>query len=747
MTKSTGIRLYRACVRCRERKTKCDLQSIGHPGKPPCLKCHQDGLDCMLAGSRRGGDFTRFRVSRTRRNYDFDATYRVNNGRSSSRRRTGIHQHTHTRGDRATREASSDFNEVRACGGIQNPLEALQILAQAAAHNDFADGDIPNSGVEILSPSSSKVMTTSSRPQIGAAGNAQTGLESYGPVADGVLDPRVLDHLLQHYTERYHPFMPIVPDHVLSPANIHKTAVEETFLLTAILIISTKDREELARLHRGIWSYMQEMILSVALGMSATRHVGTVEGLLLLAEWVPHINTDLTSKAVPCLANDNEDNAAWMLVGLAVRQGYLLHLDSYSFRKEQDKEEMRPLADRKRLTWTFTYLSDRQISIRMGQAFWCRGPGLSTRFTADDYPTLKPKHAYEDDYAAILQSQVELTTLFGNVHDILYASKSRTVGLMRMGDYTKYLDDSAKALAAWKDTWDGSSCMNVSAHLRFLLNLQYEYLRLYVNAFAFQAVICRATDRSSGTANHDPAQATYFPHSVMASADGRHIYLAIDAAMNLLRIINEHIDPVRHLRYLPVRFYLYEIYSAVFLFKAHAFGAVSNEAHQKCTALVQTFISRLETAATGEQHIASRYSKLLSSQWFKQPSSSEQSGHHRPAAFAATTARPRNTAVDYLPTASNGDGNSIPTSLISGQRREEDALFMEDLSGIAGPGLAAAETMADCSTPRYIDSGPSQHIHAPINCLQGLSFADVDLPGLNGADLSSLAALDSYWSY
>jgi hypothetical protein len=73
----------------------------------------------------------------------------------------------------------------------------------------------------------------------------------------------------------------------------------------------------------------------------------------------------------------------------------------------------------------------------MGQAFWCRGPGLSTRFTADDYPTLQPKHAYEDYYAAILQAQVELTTLLGIVHDILYASKSRTVQLMLMGDYTK----------------------------------------------------------------------------------------------------------------------------------------------------------------------------------------------------------------------------------------------------------------------------------------------------------------------
>jgi hypothetical protein len=39
---------------------------------------------------------------------------------------------------------------------------------------------------------------------------------------------------------------------------------------------------------------------------------------------------------------------------------------------------------------------------------------------------------------------VELTTLFGNAHDILFASKSRTVELITRGDYVKYIDDTGK---------------------------------------------------------------------------------------------------------------------------------------------------------------------------------------------------------------------------------------------------------------------------------------------------------------
>jgi hypothetical protein len=91
------------------------------------------------------------------------------------------------------------------------------------------------------------------------------------------------------------------------------------------------------------------LILSVVLGTSGTRHVETVEGLLLLAEWVPHITTHLSSKAQS--SDENEDTAAWTLVGLAVRQGYLLHLDKYSFRKEANGEK-KAISDRKRLAWT-----------------------------------------------------------------------------------------------------------------------------------------------------------------------------------------------------------------------------------------------------------------------------------------------------------------------------------------------------------------------------------------------------------
>ncbi|KAI9046238.1 fungal specific transcription factor domain-containing protein [Aspergillus affinis] len=358
---------------------------------------------------------------------------------------------------------------------------------------------------------------------------------------------------------------------------------------------------------------MEKLLLRVVLGSKSVRHVGSVEGLLLLAEWVPHINSETGSGGdIPGLAQlehgdtSEEDSLAWSLIGLAVRQAYLLHLEKHSFRGEVKAESDRA-SDRKRLAWIFTYLADRQISIQMGQAFWCRGPGLSTQFTAHDYPSLRPQRAGQFDYASFIQAQVELTTIFGNVHDILYASKSRTVQLILMGDYTKYLDDSAKALDMWKRSW---SNVDVPSHLNGLLVLQFEYLRLYMNAFAFQAVLYR-------TSREQEKQVSYFPDSVMASPDGRHIYLAIDAAKSVLKELIHRLNPSKHLRFLPVRYYLYEIHATVFLFKAHTLGALSPGEYQTCFTLTKRFISMLNAAASTPKHIASKYAKLLAGLWLQ----------------------------------------------------------------------------------------------------------------------------------
>ncbi|KAF4963493.1 hypothetical protein FSARC_8502 [Fusarium sarcochroum] len=593
MTKGQGVRQYRA-------------GSGGDPGRPPCAKCLREGAECVLAGSRRGGDFSHHRRSRqTTQNYPANTALSVSSIDHIS----------------PQQKSTGKTREDNVHDKLQNPSDALLVLAHAAGQPEEGDGLIddqhtPNgynnriNGTEVTPSTVS--MQTSRLGRLQQESVSEATVNDYALVKDGTLDPILLVRLLKHYAENYHYFFPIVPTNVLKPDYMVETIKTEAFLLTAILIVASKDRPDLAETHKSIWEHMRGLILNVVLGMASVRKVGTVEGLLIMGEWTLHNRSQI---------DDGDEAAAWSIVGLAVRLAYLLRLEDRGFKGDDVELDS---VHRERLAWTFTYLSDRQISIRMGQAFWCRGPALSARFIARDFPGLQPTRSHDEDFASFIQAQVELTTLFGNAHDILFASRSRTAELMMRGDYTKYVDDTTKAMYSWQHAW---TCLAVSPHLKNCLILMQEYLRLYVNAFAFQAVIYRASvnsNTSSDPSNGSRSRASkIFPDSAMASPDARHIYEAADAAEALIRIVTDDIDPEKHLRYMPARFYLYEIHSSVFLYKAHACGAISSGKHVHVASLMGRFISVLKAAAVDENHIAASYARLLDRLWFRRaPSSS-----------------------------------------------------------------------------------------------------------------------------
>ncbi|KAJ5107372.1 hypothetical protein N7456_004047 [Penicillium angulare] len=646
MTKGRGIREYRACVRCRSRKIKCDMyvperakkqdtissptltllgdyrQNFGDPGKPPCVKCHREGATCILAGSGRGGNFSHLRRSKKQASFRQNNLSRDGIAPQSLPHSVDIQSHVHD--------------------SLQNPSDALLILAHVAGQPDKGNSSELSTRTETPSP-----FDTDTRPPITnfPITNQEPAREFDGAGEDihklhpllqnGTITLDLLFELLIlqvsrpiysptsftydrcRYQDNYHPFFPIVPASVLDPKNITNSLKHESFLITAILVISSKDLPNLSQTNKSIWSHLQQRILQISLGASGTRHINCVEGLLLLGEWSLPNQSEYESNG----------EAPWSIIGLAVRLAYRLRLEDSSFNwgrntnrdKDSDTETQ---SDRKRLVWTFTYLSDRQISIRMGQAFWCRGPALSARFTAQDFPTLQSKSTVtsKDDLASWLQAQVEITTLFGNAHDILFASKSRTTELITRGDYVKYIDDTSRALAAWESNWRDIS---VSKPLRSCLALMREYLRLYVNAFAFQAVLYRGRSASArldtdADPNVDLGLQLDFPYSTMASADARHVYDALDAAESLLRIFTEEFD-TRQLRCLPDRFYLYEIHSSVFIFKSNFSGAISSDRYEETKKLMRRFLTVLDAVPVNKnhKHVASHYAKLLRGLWFR----------------------------------------------------------------------------------------------------------------------------------
>ena len=135
-----------------------------------------------------------------------------------------------------------------------------------------------------------------------------------------------------------------------SPEHLWAT---EGFLLASVLTIATQSRPDHQLLHTRLRRHIDQLILRVALAARSVRNVGSVEGLLLLAEWMPHLmgsDGQFQESQSQQSSTYDEDCVAWNLIGLAVRQAYLLQLDKQSFPVEVESEP-HGITCRKRLAW------------------------------------------------------------------------------------------------------------------------------------------------------------------------------------------------------------------------------------------------------------------------------------------------------------------------------------------------------------------------------------------------------------
>lgn len=180
---------------------------------------------------------------------------------------------------------------------------------------------------------------------------------------------------------------------------------------------------------------------------------------------------------------------------------------------------------------------------------------MNANFTAKDYPSLQPlPDSDSEDYASILQASMELIQILHNAHAVLYSSKDRTMAMVLEGNYARYLDDFRTSATTWHSAWNSIA---VSKKTKTTLMIMYEYICLYTNAFSFQAVLTRNSMPHGTSKEHfnKRQSTTIFSQGIMLSPDGRYIFDAIGAAMNLLGLMNS-LDPCQVIQYLPSRYYL-----------------------------------------------------------------------------------------------------------------------------------------------------------------------------------------------
>lgn len=575
-------------------------------------------------------------------------------------------------------EASSSSAESVPFPTLQNPSDALGILAQVA---ETSTGE--NDGASAVHQASDM---SYARPHRLSNGTSDV---RYHLINTGRLTVAKTAQLLKRYQQHHHPYFPLAPPHTFDVSNLARTARQEKHLLTAILVISSKDLVEEPNTYEACSTYMQMLVSNLAAGGEGD--IEAVEALLLLAEWTPYTQSARSGK----VGRGEEDREAWMQIGLALRIGYFLGLDRTSFRVPGEVSDS--LFSRKRLVWTACYISDRQISIRIGKAFWSRGPGPLTTLRREDYPSLLPQSPNDEDYASMFQATLELTSLFSNVHDVLYSNPGSSFRSHLSGGYIKFIDDFRSAIYGWKSVWGTLTC---SPHLKATLLMSYDYLRLYTNAFAFQATIRRALppkDGSTNTAEYQSPSRVFY-NNVASVGDARFIYEGLDAAKSLLTTANNFVDPENSLRYMPLRFYLYLVYSGVFLYRARCVGVMSSEEERGIRAMIQETVSRLQRSSVGMHHLGSRYSQLLKLLWQK-----AEHKHGRPRANSVYPNRQLDAVRDVATPASSvprppsqaGSGESPAMTEQMGDFSWTDLTAVSDFAMNAQPAGSGTQTHDD----------------------------------------------------
>lgn len=148
-------------------------------------------------------------------------------------------------------------------------------------------------------------------------------------------------------------------------------------------------------------------------------------------------------------------------------------------------------------------LADSSVSLRLGKAFWSRGPNVCFQgfsASAQTGPTAAPGNfpflreiapdrgeLMQDDLASLVQTYLELTQLMSNAHDVLYPNAGRTRSLILHAEYFKYIDELVRSLDGFKILWRDKKWKLFP--LTDAVWAMYYYTQLYICSFSFVSFI------------------------------------------------------------------------------------------------------------------------------------------------------------------------------------------------------------------------------------------------------------------
>lgn len=127
----------------------------------------------------------------------------------------------------------------------------------------------------------------------------------------------------------------------------------------------------------------------------------------------------------------------------------------------------------------------------------------------------------------------------------------------------------------------------------------------------------------------------------------------------------------------------------MFLFKAYSYGAITEDEHSQSIELVENFVIKLDQAASSDQHIAFRYSKLLRNLLRREAASGKsQEGARIYRSQSQETSSTQVNPSAYMSAASAEGGATQPTPLDdAGSAMDLFQVSPVDTSSASGPAL------------------------------------------------------------
>lgn len=210
----------------------------------------------------------------------------------------------------------------------------------------------------------------------------------------------------------------------------------------------------------------------------------------------------------------------------------------------------------------------------------------------------------------------------------LFRSRKHTTEIIQSGNYTKALKEFQPILKHW---WREFQRFDMPENIRHILTIEYEYVRIYVNSLALQAVVERCTVNAGASTNAahggnvavgnpqlSPQTQNYFGNLPLGHLGGfghedqEYVKEVVDGCRNLLRTVVEGLLKEGYLKHAPVRTYFRIISGAMFLLKTFALGAPKSDVEMSISLLDRT-VDALRTCVVDDIHLGTRFGDLLES--------------------------------------------------------------------------------------------------------------------------------------